>query len=559
MMSYAGIELPTVPPKLAAWVETNIPPREVYEFSPHYDTNSMAGIPAPPPFVPPPVRPGILYWPTGASRWAIYHTVLTGEQMAEMRTVLAEGQGNGGYKKADLVLDDGKTTLTTQMTMVPPRPLSGWFPESTDGKLPTIDLDYREMNDLWLVTLVDTRFFWWFRQGTPTTSTFKTMVEGMITALGETATVPSTFGENYPTPKTRWSQAARPVPVLLDAACSAVGRKLVRKLDGTLEFQTWEEARDAAKNFLVRQYELSAPSTPLAPPALSEADFARIAGGVLDYEDLRRHVPATVQVYYSTTAKQDKTLASLAIPDYLSYTGRVNEAAVVRIDDLSGGETSSLSTFVTEAAGDWYGWQLANVNLVLGGLAGWDGCGWQEAVRWDANGPPTTRVVRPPFGLGAALGVAVVSSGTPPTPSTSDWKLGLITAVDSNPTNPTYTVCRAQIDNTGGIACDQTGVPENPNTGKRARTSGNLITTGPLRVGDPVLFRLNPQDATRLDITPWQLSARGVDFEYVETQAFDTSTCQMVTSRRHLKIVAPGADIQVKSVTGGSISIYENQ
>ncbi len=85
MMSYNGIDLPIVTPEFSAWVAANIPPGHVFEFDTHYDSNATACLPVPPAFEPPPIRTGVLHWPTGASRWATFHTVMTGPQVAALR------------------------------------------------------------------------------------------------------------------------------------------------------------------------------------------------------------------------------------------------------------------------------------------------------------------------------------------------------------------------------------------------------------------------------------------------------------------------------------------
>jgi hypothetical protein len=198
MMSYAGIDLPLVPPKLAQWVNANIPPADLFDT--HYSQDALGCIPVPQPYDPPPISPGVLTWPTGASRWATFYTLITRQQFEALRLALIPDPvaNKAGYPAAPLILDDGITALTVQMTMLPPRPLSGWSPEPTeidttwdpvdcngdctsvcgDPESPTCldcmrncpgnpagdDEIFGEANDLYLLTLVDARYFWWSKR-----------------------------------------------------------------------------------------------------------------------------------------------------------------------------------------------------------------------------------------------------------------------------------------------------------------------------------------------------------------------------------------------------------
>lgn len=428
MMSYAGVDLPLVDAGLAEWIEKNISPAFAHEFDPGVDDNQMACLPIPEEYEPPPVRVGELYWPTGASRWGVFHTVVNGDQLAQLRTALSTGSQ---YGPANLVMDDARvdsvgtpkgTITAVGMTMLPPKPLSGQFPEVT--QLTLAANDYRELNKLWLVTLVDDRFWWWFKQPTDgelnphtdTDGTWSDYVGLIFTALGIAA--PSFSASGYPLPKDRWHLFHRPLPLVLDAVATAIGLKVVRKLDGTVLLQSWPQALVQARDVLMpRQY---APADLITGQKdLGNTDMGRLAGGLIDYEDLRRSVPATGRVVWSdadNASFYDHSLTSLAIGEYIAFGGRTGELAVIRIDNLNGAEntaTTATPSIWNQAARDWFGWRLANWDVTFGGVAQWDGCGWQDAVIWSQSASEIfTRVTKPPYVLGAGRGMCTDGIGS---------------------------------------------------------------------------------------------------------------------------------------------------
>lgn len=419
MMSYAGIDLPIVTPALASWVEKTIPPGDLFEFDPTLSLDAMGCLPVPQSLSLPPVRVGRLTWPTGVSRWATFYTVLTGEQLKALRLALIPDPGVnlGGYPAAPLILDDNKTTLTVQMTLLPPRPLSGYssaFVEYTGdgtdayGEIFQDDETHGELNDLYLVTLVDARYFWWFRQITTNlpTGDWSLLVEALLEALGFTINPAdpewADLDLGYPSPGPRWQNIKLlPIPLLIDAAATSTGRRAIRKMDtGAVAFQRWDEARTQAQALYARQY---TETGELEEYDLTTIDFARVAGGSFPAEELRRTVPASVRVTTSDDFSDQEvvTLASLSLGAYKSITGRANEQAIIK---LSNGDLLTVA-IAERAAVDWYGWQLSNHDITLAGIAAWDACAWQEGVVWDHGADKiVTRVYRPPFPLGAAKG-----------------------------------------------------------------------------------------------------------------------------------------------------------
>src|SRR5262245_64049547 len=112
---------------VAQWVEHNVSPREVYEFAYRsaWPGPNLAGLTFQPWVPTRPVRPGTLFWPVGASRWAVGHFIATG---AQVDAILPLAYGNASPWKPtplNLVLDTGRQnqSITASMYLLPPRPL----------------------------------------------------------------------------------------------------------------------------------------------------------------------------------------------------------------------------------------------------------------------------------------------------------------------------------------------------------------------------------------------------------------------------------------------------
>jgi hypothetical protein len=114
----------------------------------------------------PPIELNTLWWPQGASRWAVgYFLVTEATKQAIEAVVYGSFPTNPNvtapfYLPQDLVFNDGTNgAVPIPMYMLPPRPLDQCFktPPSTYQIVPSYD------PGLWLLTLVDDRYHWWLR------------------------------------------------------------------------------------------------------------------------------------------------------------------------------------------------------------------------------------------------------------------------------------------------------------------------------------------------------------------------------------------------------------
>lgn len=319
-------------------------------------------IPAPPKSEPP--RIGVLRWPTGASRWATCHLIATAEQLADIRTAAGSTAA-----PMTLMITDSVTTITTSMYLLPPRPIL-----------------QKDSGDLYLLTLVDERWFWWDsgNQSAPITppSTWGSLLTSLFTSVGVTptiSTIPSGYGE--PTP-IRWNVLYKPIPLLIDAAAACVGLRVVRQLDGTVSVQSYSDA-SASDTAMWTAYR-----------------YEVYTGGQFNALDIARTVPANVSVVFwgFDPVVVNKSLTSLAISAYGGRTGLAGRYGQIVADLPAVADSADQTAYATQAATDYYNWAQVRSDYTLRGLQnrvlnGNDSC--QEWVHSPSQ--MVTRVITVPF------------------------------------------------------------------------------------------------------------------------------------------------------------------
>ncbi len=174
----------------------------------------------------PSVKPYSWFYPVGATRWGVFRGLATSSMVKAMLTATG-GTAAGEFvmkmvPKAPGTITDARYTVTTDLFMLPPRPLG----------------ETRGYDGLYLITLVDERWYW---QGTPVSlrvtsrSTWAGLIQDISTALGVSITlpvIPPEYGQ--PEPDSQLWTDSESSPVLLDAIALNLGCQVVRKLDGEI-------------------------------------------------------------------------------------------------------------------------------------------------------------------------------------------------------------------------------------------------------------------------------------------------------------------------------------
>ena len=225
MYSYAGT--PLAEPngtQVADWLIANIRPQELFPLAYQSWPAALGNGPVlnQSPEVPRSVQISSLFWPHGASRFARAHFVVTKPQLDLIRKVVFK---NGAQIAAPLVLSDGQAGIITNMWMLPCLPLA-------TGNLPL---------SMWLLTLVDDRYFWWGKSVDLTVeddTEWGDLYDAIAVELEE-AIVYDPVAAAYGDPTIDYNCSARPLPPILDAIAFSVGQRLTRALDGTLRAQSY--------------------------------------------------------------------------------------------------------------------------------------------------------------------------------------------------------------------------------------------------------------------------------------------------------------------------------
>jgi hypothetical protein len=321
-----------------------------------------------------PISIGTLRWPTGASRCGVFHGLIDGARLAEIRTAVGSTTQYG-----DLVMSDGDYggQITARMRMLPPKVIHDVGNDNEEQKL-------------YLITLVDKRFDWRLKAGTITAvpATWNELFSTIGSILGTSITV-ETVNSAYLTPSDRWIQYYRPMPTTLDAAATAVGQVVTVALDGTTRTIGYANSANEA--------------------ALQWDAIKVTIGGQMTAQDLRRSVPASVTVVFGkkesgvlldTPYSKEVTLASLAMSEYTGYTGISTNTKVLYADLYNDGtNNAACDAFATRLARDWYGWDLTNLDFTAPGIWNWEPTGSEECIEWHYNtdGRLLTRIILSPF------------------------------------------------------------------------------------------------------------------------------------------------------------------
>ncbi len=241
--------MPSYPP-LAVWVANNISPRDVFVFNPPPawpGAKNLAGLTHSPPVPLGTLQVGKLLWPRDASRFAFAHYFVTDNELLAIRQrvfpdslspgipqdlkITWEEPGEPG--QPDVFVDQ----VLTKMYFLAARPLQQIF-----GKNP-------KERDVYLMTLVDLRWFWWYAHtGEPTFTALSTWAD-VYTYLASKLKITITadpVSADYGRPDNHdWvNQPYQAVPLVLDAVAFNCGQRMVRKFNGVVQAMSYTTARN---------------------------------------------------------------------------------------------------------------------------------------------------------------------------------------------------------------------------------------------------------------------------------------------------------------------------
>lgn len=345
------------------------------------------------PFVPGP-RINTLYWPTGAARWAWGLFIATKSQVDAILYEIAPSSGGTtlGESSAEMILLDdesGSKITAVGMHLLPPRPIS----------VPGISAD----KSLWLLPIVDNRYFWQLIDlGTiatvdvlDETSTWPELWGLIQTALGITITKGEISADYFQPDPREFTREHQNIAMLMDAAAAAVGQRIVRQLDGSVESLGSDNGTSALTGNLSGSGSASSENAGGGP-------YSLIAGGDFSDSSPWSIRPEKVKVAFprydlgrpdcaGAVYAEEVAATSLGVTSYRSNLFKTffNTAFA----DFGGNvaattptNTANLATLATKIATDYYAWLAKQFDYTFVGVKPWAMSGFEDWVEWTFGG-----------------------------------------------------------------------------------------------------------------------------------------------------------------------------
>lgn len=384
MLTFAGEPLLFPSAELMGWIERNQDLTELSEPSvqPRFmsarhalrsriEPNKGLGLPVINWPIPPRPRLNTLYWPTGATRWAQGWFLAT--QQARDR-IFARVHSSNGNSKGTLTFGDDHNeqsddVYALDMYLLPPRPITSFGSETR----------------LWLMPLVDVRYFWQFVHSGPLqVTTWDCLFQALGCRLGVSIQVLSgTHGACLRPDVTEFSRRHDNAAVLLDAAAASTGRRVVRRMNGSIVVEEPTFAAQTLTANLARPYRL-------------------LAGG--QYGDLGGDLPDKVLVTFRKMRSgslvadgQLHTIEKTGPKKPVRVTGytHVIHSTMLARTNAAGAILNSeqLDDLAEKIKDDFYAWGAKRYDLTFGAIQRWDPSGFDDAVIWSFGRPLDSRTV----------------------------------------------------------------------------------------------------------------------------------------------------------------------
>lgn len=220
MFKFADIELGDCDvPEIGTWISACVQPQKIYPLA----FRAWPGVTVGQPIInltpqnQMPVEINTLFWPWGASRFARANFVVSTDMLEGIRATVYSG---GAEAAADLVFSDGVNDITTQMWMLPATPLNGL---TTGG--------------MWLLSLVDERYWWWGLNVSLTVTQGTTEWTDLYDQITDITVNYDPVNAAYGKPPLIYGAIQRQLPTVLDAIGWSVQQRCVRDFDGTVTMQ----------------------------------------------------------------------------------------------------------------------------------------------------------------------------------------------------------------------------------------------------------------------------------------------------------------------------------
>lgn len=405
--SFAGVRFALDTEEVEALIERFIPFRDLRQTLSHRAPRSrnLDGIAAPYWPARHDLKLGQFFYPTGAARWAEFNSLMDTASVTLIKQTAYESSSAPVRAPFSLIADcepppDAASAggITTDLYLLPPKPLS-----SLGGPA----------NGLWLITLVDERYFWQYRNAGLRHITGSDTWTGLLTtvasALGITlaqGSIDAGFGN--PAEDSQLYSNHENAAVYLDALAANVGKLVVRNLDGTYKLETPVEAQAASEgNRSVaarmagdRALDGLNQSGPILPSTVT-VTFPRFVtdGDFVDPRDPRDWItPSYGDVYVKVVNPGDAGLPTSFLPHVGTHVIR-DTARAYYVTEGSSTPTnqSSLDTLAVLLGTFYYRCQLAGTDDIYPGIRAWTPEGANDLLFTYRQRYSSTRAQRKPY------------------------------------------------------------------------------------------------------------------------------------------------------------------
>ena len=324
-----------------------------------------------------------LWWPTGASRFAIGLFVAEGFRLREILTTIA----NEGRDYQDLVIADEMSDergVRVPMWMLPP-----WEIQSAGRD-----------EALYVLPLVDQRYFWQFIDVGGITVTSATSWEGLLSSLRNQLYAeldfsppfswddyPAAYGQPDPAELTRKYEN---FAGYLDAVAFCLGQRVIADFDGSINLVTWTTSDARRQTNFDRLTQRTYGDLTVAGSYVNEVHFHR-----------RGKFPRQMRVVFPRSSGGDVYEITVPGSDFLPEEAFTFQATKTFYNTAiatgsSGAPTNQtqLEDLTRQIARDYYDSLYNEWDVAIAGTEPWVQTGWDDAVFFHAG-------FREPTGEGA--------------------------------------------------------------------------------------------------------------------------------------------------------------
>lgn len=342
----------------------------------------------------PPPRLNTLYWPTGATRWARGFFLASGDAK---RKIVEKAHGTGADTALTLKMGETGSVIETKLYLLPPRPVA--MPDNSSEQL-------------WILPLVDERYWWHFDNvanlEVSSSTTWSTLFTSLGNVIGTAISLPTAVASAYLQPdpfdfRRRYENPA----VLLDAAALSCGKRIVRRLDGTIRAESTADAST------VHSSNLDLPWQRICGGDFSGESGDRPASVITTFRKWRHYSILEATQLYAETHNATGDKSKISGREKIIHSSLF---ANCNSSDSTPSNTSELNALAVAIGTDFYAWLDQRHDFTFAGIKAWTPSGFDNSVLWTfgEQGPhgyrSQTRVQSMPPDFGFDLQLSQASS-----------------------------------------------------------------------------------------------------------------------------------------------------